>query len=172
MEVWKAVPIEGYSHYLISNEGRLKNTKRNKIHAINVDQDGYPHYMLCNNNKRKMITAHRLVAMAFIANPLNLPCVNHKDENKTNNCVDNLEWCTVKYNSNYGTAKQRTATKNSKPIAQMKNGKIIAVYKNSREAESATGVDRYKIRMCCRGERKSTGGYQWKDLKKENEYEI
>lgn len=165
MEVWKKVPIDGYGEfYHISNKGRLKNVKRNKIHAINLDSYGYPHYLLCNNGKRKPITAHRLVAMAFIPNPLNLPCVNHKDEDKTNNSVENLEWCTHDYNIHYGTALARTAAKNSKPIAQMKNGEIIAIHKNSRTAESATGVNFSKIRMCCRGERKHAGGYQWKDL--------
>ena len=170
MEVWAKVPIDGYGElYHISNKGRLKNVKRNKIHAINLDSYGYPHYLLCNKGERKPITAHRLVAMTFIPNPFNLPCVNHKDEDKTNNSVDNLEWCTHEYNSNYGTAKERTAAKNSKPIAQILNGKIIAVFKNSKEAECATGVDFSKIRMCCRGERNSAGGYQWKDLKGEKE---
>lgn len=164
-EIWKKVPIAEYSEtYLISNKGRLKNVKRDKIHAICLDSDGYPHYLLCNNKKRKAITAHRLVAMAFIENPLNLPCVNHKDEVKTNNFVDNLEWCTVAYNNSYGTSRKRMAEKNSKPIAQMVNGETIAVYKNSKIAEEATGINFSKIRMVCRGERKSAGGYEWKEL--------
>lgn len=165
MEIWKAVPIAGYSDlYLISNKGRLKNVKRNKIHAICLDRDGYPHYLLCNNKKRKPAKAHRLVAMAFIENPLNLPCINHKDEDKTNNSVDNLEWCTFEYNSNYGTARERSAEKRSKPIVQMLNGETVAVYKSSHHAEQETGVNFSKIRMVCRGERKRAGGYEWKDL--------
>lgn len=165
MEVWKKVPIPEYSEfYLISSEGRLKNIKRNKILAVCLDSDGYPHYNLCNNKRRKPITAHRLVAMAFIENPLNLPCVNHKDEVKTNNSVENLEWCSVACNNKHGTRLQRVSDKNSKPIAQICNGEIIAIYKNSTEAERATGVNFSKIRMCCRGARKSAGGYQWKNL--------
>lgn len=172
MEIWKKVPIDEYSElYLISNKGRLKNVKRAKIHAINLDSDGYPHYILCNNKNRKAITAHRLVAMAFIENPLNLPCVNHKDEVKTNNSVDNLEWCTVAYNNHYGTRIQRVAEAHSKPIAQMLNGKIVAVYKNSYDAERKTGINFSKIRMVCRGARKRAGGYGWKDLLEENEGE-
>ena len=165
MEIWKKVPIAEYSEiYLISSKGRLKNIKRNKIHAINLDNYGYPHYLLCNNRKRKPITAHRLVAMAFIENPLNLPCVNHKDEVKTNNSVENLEWCTVAYNNHYGTARKRTAEKNSKPIVQLFNGEVLAVFPSATEAARQTGANLSKIRMCCRGERKSAGGYQWKNL--------
>ena len=165
MEIWKNVPIAEYDEiYLISSKGRLKNIKRNKIHAICLDSDGYPHYLLCNRGKRKAITAHRLVALAFIDNPNDLPCVNHKDENKLNNSVDNLEWCDVKYNNAYGTRNKRVSDANSQPIAQILNGEIIAVYRNSIEAERATGVDFSKIRLCCRGGRKTAGGYQWKDL--------
>ena len=165
MEAWKNVPIPEYSElYLISSLGRLKNIKSNKIHAICLDSDGYPHYTLCNNKKHKAITAHRLVAMAFIENPLNLPCVNHKDEVKTNNSVENLEWCTVAYNNSYGTKNERTAKKNRKPIAQISKGEVVAVFKDAVEASRQTGTNYSKIRMCCRGERKSAGGYQWKNL--------
>lgn len=167
-EVWKNVPIEGYGEtYHISNKGRLKNVKRNRIHAICLDDDGYPHYQLCANNKRKTITAHRLVALAFIENPLNLPCVNHKDEVKTNNSVENLEWCTYEYNINYGTARKRIVEKQSKPIIQMSNGEVLAVFKSAVEASKQTGTNYSKIRMVCRGERKSAGGYQWKECKGE-----
>ena len=165
MEIWKPVPIDGYCDiYSISSKGRLKNVRRNKILAINLDNYGYPHYLMSANGKRKTITAHRLVAMAFIENPFNLPCVNHKDEVKTNNSVDNLEWCTVKYNDNYGTKNKRAAEKLSKPIVQMLNGIVIATYPNSRVAERQTGVNFSKIRMCCRGIRKRAGGYEWKDI--------
>ena len=69
MEQWKKVPIDGYEEkYLISSEGRLKNAKTGRIHAINLDSDGYPHYILFSKNKRKAITAHRLVALAYIEN--------------------------------------------------------------------------------------------------------
>lgn len=165
MEVWKKVPIAEYSElYLISSKGRLKNVKRNKILAICLDDSGYPHYNLKNKEKRKTITAHRLVAMAFIENPLNLPCINHKDEVKTNNSVDNLEWCTTYYNNHYGTRSERVAEKNRKPIAQVYNGEVVAVFKSAVEASKHTGANYSKIRMCCRGARKSAGGYQWRNL--------
>jgi hypothetical protein len=168
MEVWKKVPFEEYEEiYLISSKGRLKNAKTGRIHAVNLDSDGYPHYLLCSNNKRKPVTAHRLVALAFIDNPSNLPCINHKDENKTNNSVENLEWCTVKHNNCYGTKLQRLSDKLSRPVAQMMNGEVLAVYKNSMIAQKATGVDFSKIRMCCRGVRKHAGGYEWKEITEE-----
>ena len=168
MEVWKKVPFEEYEgKYLISSKGRLKNKKTGRIHAINLDSYGYPHYLLCSNDKRKAITAHRLVALAFIDNPLNLPCVNHKDEDKTNNSVENLEWCTVRYNNLYGTRRQRQTDKTSKEVAQMLDGKVIAVYKNAAVAKEATGANSSKIRMCCRGERKHAGGYEWKEITEE-----
>lgn len=165
MEIWKPVPIDGYCEiYLISNKGRLKNIKRNKILAINLDNYGYPHYLMSANGKRKTMTAHRLVALAFIENPLNLPCVNHKDEVKTNNSVENLEWCSVAYNNAYGTRLKRSAEKRSKPIAQMKNGILVATFSSSTEAEKKTGINFSKIRSCCRGERKQAGGCEWKEI--------
>ena len=165
METWKKVPFDEYSDiYLISNKGRLKNVKSDTIHAINLDRDGYPHYLLCNKGKRKAIKAHRLVALAFIPNPNGLPCVNHKDEVKTNNSVDNLEWCTVKYNNSYGTKITRIAKANRKPVVQIKEGEVIAIYESASEASSTTGANYSKIRMCCRGRRKTAGGYEWRNL--------
>ena len=66
-------------------------------------RNGYLKVDLCKNGKQKTFTVHRLVATVFISNPKNFPTVNHKDENKLNNNVSNLEWCTVLYNNCYGT---------------------------------------------------------------------
>ena len=74
----------------------------------------YYQVCLCKNGIKKTVTVHSLVAKAFIDNPLNLPCINHKDENPKNNCVGNLEWCTQKYNTNYGTSIERRALSHSK----------------------------------------------------------
>lgn len=108
-EIWK--PIKGYEGlYEVSNLGRVKSLRRNSILKA-VLHNGYLIVSLRNNGITQQCRVHRLVAEAFILNPYNLPCVNHKDEIKTNNKVDNLEWCSVKYNTNYGTGIQRRAEK-------------------------------------------------------------
>ena len=108
---WKRIAeIKGYEkfvNYSINNQGDIRNDTTGKILKKNVSSSGYLDCHICykdstNKTKSKGVTIHRLVALAFIPNPDNLPQVNHKDEDKTNNCVDNLEWCTAKYNSNYG----------------------------------------------------------------------
>ena len=99
---WKSLAFLGYPNYAVSNYGTVINIKRDKVLKPGV-AGGYLRVVLCNNGKMRNHLIHRLVALAFISNPDNLPEVNHKDENKTNNCVWNLEWCTKKYNNNYGT---------------------------------------------------------------------
>lgn len=110
-EIW--LPIEGYNGlYEVSNMGRVKSLGNDKIrkekilHQGNM-KNGYLYVVLCKEGKMKTCTVHRLVATAFIQNPNGYRCVNHKDEDKTNNRVENLEPCDHKYNSNYGTAQQR-----------------------------------------------------------------
>lgn len=99
--------IKGYENlYEIDTNGNVKSLRRNILLKQSIIC-GYSCVGLYKNKKQKMFKVHRLVAEAFIANPDNLPEVNHKDENKLNNCVDNLEWCTKKYNSNYGTRVER-----------------------------------------------------------------
>ena len=106
-EKWKQV--EGYEGlYEISNFGRVKGIKRNKLLKPKMSRDGYLRVGLRKpKEKQRWFFVHRLVAFAFISNPNNYPQVNHKDEIKTNNCIENLEWCTAKYNNNYGTHIQR-----------------------------------------------------------------
>lgn len=105
-EEWRA--IKGYEGlYEVSNTGKIRNYNRRK--ELSLKKDKYLRVGLHKNNKQKFLTVHRLVAEAFLSNPQNLPQVNHKDENKLNNNVDNLEWCSAKYNINYGTHKNRVS---------------------------------------------------------------
>ena len=114
MEEWKAIP--GYEGlYEVSNMGNVRNVRRNTLLRLSKTNNRYVRVSLCKNGIKTGLTVHRLVAEAFIPNPDNLPEVNHKDEDKTNNNVENLEWCDHKYNMNYGTRNIRakeTAIKN------------------------------------------------------------
>ena len=108
---WKDIP--GYEGlYQVSNLGEIKslnyrNTGKEKILKLIKDKKGYFHVNLYKNGKLKNLQVHRLVAMAFIPNHNNYNQVNHKDENTSNNAVENLEWCTAKYNSNYGNRNKK-----------------------------------------------------------------
>ena len=112
IEVWK--DIKGYENkYQVSNTGKIKalnyrNTGKEREISMKNNK-GYYEVALWKDSKRKMFLVHRLVAQMFIPNPDNLPQVNHIDENKTNNCVDNLEWCTQLYNNLYGTRLERVS---------------------------------------------------------------
>lgn len=110
MEIWK--DIQGYENkYQVSNQGRVRALHyrgTNNIKLVYIKRrKGYCQVSLWKNSSRKMFLVHRLVAQAFIPNPKNLPQVNHKDENKCNNCVNNLEWCDQAYNNKYGTRLDR-----------------------------------------------------------------
>ena len=102
IEDWKDIP--GYEGlYVVSNNGRVMNVRSGRVLRGIVNNLGYIMVGLSKSGKVKMISVHRLVAEAFIKNPDNLREVNHKDEDKSNNNVDNLEWCDRKYNVNYGS---------------------------------------------------------------------
>ena len=120
-EIWK--DIVGYEGlYQVSNLGNVKRLKgykgRGKGYIVeehlikpSINSNGYQNVVLCKNGKTKTFSMHRLVAIAFLDNSDNLPEVNHKDEDKTNNCVDNLEWCDRVYNNNYGTRNKKCSDK-------------------------------------------------------------
>lgn len=109
--------------------------------------------------------------MAFIPNPNNYDQVNHKDENKLNDCVDNLEWCNAKYNMNYGTAPMRRGLKTRKPVNQYSlDGTLIKRWECASVAEKETGICHSHIARCCKGKLKQTKGFVWKYAEKgENE---
>jgi hypothetical protein len=112
MEIWKK--IEGYENYSVSTYGRVRNKRGKELSPININ--GYNYVSLVNGNIYKKCRIHRLVAQAFIPNPNNYPVVNHKDEDKSNNHIDNLEWCTIEYNTNYGSCPSKIASKHKKSV--------------------------------------------------------
>ena len=117
-EEWR--PIKGYENYMVSSLGRVKslnysNTRKErilKLHKTNAPKrkdQPYLRVSLSKDGKEKQYLVHRLVALTFLPNPNNYPCVNHKDENKFNNNVKNLEWISAKDNNNFGTRNKRSA---------------------------------------------------------------
>lgn len=159
-EIWK--PIKNYEGlYEISNYGRIKN-KNNNIIAI-WNNKHYYYVTLHKNKNKENFLLHRLVAEHFIDNPNNYPCINHKNEVKTDNRVENLEWCTPKYNSNYGTIKERISKKNSKKVKQYNlNHQLLKIYNSQLEASQYTKICNVAISNCCLGKSKTAGGYIWR----------
>ena len=164
--IWKETTLTPC--YLISNKGEIKNKKTGKILKGHLDKDGYPHVTLrLGLKKYKTPAIHRLVALAFISNPDNLPCVNHKDENRQNNNVENLEWCTVKYNNAYGTHNERVKianqVRNGKKVKAIKDGKEY-MFCSVKEAGRQLGFDYSNIFCCLSGRIKSTHGYRFEEV--------
>lgn len=139
-EIWKDVSgFEGL--YQVSDLGNVRSLKKNfegKILNYYRSRDGYYYYSLRKNNRSYAIAMHRLIAKAFIPNPNSLPQVNHKDENKINNIIENLEWCDRKYNINYGTGHARSTEK----IIAMRAKKVRCI-ETGRIFESINAAARY-----------------------------
>lgn len=163
-EIW--YPIKGYeSLYEVSDQGRVRSLKFGKERILKPirNTSGYLQVFLCKNGEKKTYRVHRLVAQTFIPNPHNLPEVNHKDENKENNSVHNLEWCTNKYNINYGTRTQRQAEKLSKPVLQYtKSGELVREWKSTIDVQRNLGYFQNHISSCCNGKLKSAYNFIWK----------
>lgn len=168
VEVWK--DIKGYEGlYQISNYGRVKSFKMKKAQHVYLlkpypTKCGYLRVSLSKNNKYKGELIHRLVANYFLDNPNNYKEVNHKDENKQNNCVENLEWCDRKYNVLYGTAKQRESkTKHKYYIEQYDlNQNLIKKWDSLKEIEINTNYKKNNIQQNCLGNTKTAYSYIWK----------
>jgi hypothetical protein len=163
-ETW--VDVVGYEgSYSISNLGRVMSHHRNKHRLLQscTNGRGYAYVTLSQNGIGKSFRVHVLVAKHFLPKPQGTVEVNHKDENKLNNQVDNLEWCSKKHNINYGTRIERVRAKLSKPVNQYsKTGKYINSYASINQASLIVGVSSPHIVHCCKGARRYAGGFVWK----------
>lgn len=164
-EIWR--DIEGFCGcYQVSNMGRVKSLKFGKERILKAKKDyGYLRIGLRKDGKKNFYMIHRLVALAFLPNPYNLPQVNHKDEDKTNNRVDNLDWCSAEYNVNYGTRNKRCSEiltnnqKKSKKILCVETG---VVYPSEMQVKRELGFDNGYISKVCNGKYKRAYGYTWR----------
>lgn len=166
-EEWKKISEFDYE---ISNFGNLRRLNSNKLRKIQTDKDGYNTITIWKNGKSYFKRINRLVAEAFIPNPNNLPIVNHKDENRKNNYVDNLEWCTVEYNNIYSKAR---------PVMQLDlDGVFINEYNSIKDAEIQTGFASSHIQDCCditKTHCKTYKNFQWiykEDYNPNEDYKI
>lgn len=186
IEIWK--DIEGFGNlYQISNMGRVRsldrwvnfgNKKRlikGKIKTPKINNSGYMIVSLFKENKEKTFLMHRLVAQAFIPNHNNLPEVNHKDENKTNNMVwvnedgsinydkSNLEWCNRQYNCAYGNRNEIMGKKHRKPILQMTiDGCLVKKWDSAQDVANELFYDKGNIGRCCLGKQLTYKNHIWK----------
>lgn len=160
-EIWK--DIQGYEGiYKVSNLGNVKSCFREGTKGgllKKVERNHYFRARLWKNGKVKTIGIHRLVAQAFIPNVDNKPCINHKDGNKQNNVVTNLEWVTYSENAlhSYSNSFRKT-----RPVVQLKNGEVVEIYLNAHRASKETGIDYCGLYLCLKGVYKNAGGYEWK----------
>lgn len=165
-EVFKDIPhYEG--RYQISNKGTVWSVKGQRYLKWNTSANhGYASVMLYKNGRGIRELVHRLVCLTFLGNPpKGMTDVNHKDENKLNNCLDNLEWCTRKYNLNYGNHNRRLSESKGTPVNQFtKTGEFVAEYKSMAEASKSTGINTAHISACCMNKPhcNTAGGYVWK----------
>lgn len=178
-EIWKQV--DGYGgYYEVSNLGRVRSKERvtdiqSYCHIVRKPKilkgqfnGNYFRVVMSYEGKYRQVLIHRLVAEAFLPNPNNLPEINHKDEDKTNNNVSNLEWCTRLYNINYGTKKKRhsefmTKTKGRRVCQYTKTGELVNTFESITQASKATGIIHSSINMACVHEtQKTAGGYVWR----------
>ena len=168
-EVWR--DIQGYKGlYQVSNYGNVRSLYFSKIKLLkpfNIKSYlcVYLYDKTNKTEKRKKWYIHRLVATTFLQNPNNLPEVNHIDENKNNNCVNNLEWCDKKYNNNYGNRNHYISLNNAnktKVNQYSLNGEYIKTYNSIREACKELGIRSSGISNCCANRISKSGGYIWK----------
>ena len=175
-EIWKT--IEEFNNYEVSNLGRVRNITTGKVLKGYADGWGYLQVKLFKAGKGYHKKIHRLVAEAFLENPDKLPEVNHIDEDKANNAVSNLEWCTHEYNNNYGTRNERIGkamlgkqnalgNKNSKPVRCLETGET---FKSARDAAKKYNLEIFSVCHAANPNhtQKTAGGFTWEYLEDED----
>lgn len=189
MEVFK--PVIGFEgQYLVSNKGSVYSLHRNRLMIPKKGKTGYLRITLCDNGRKRNTSVHRIVAEAFIDNPENKPTVNHKNEDKHDNRVENLEWATNAEQNTHGTRiaraimhtdwKKRSGKIDYVAIARKhdyskqtmcnriqteayKNGELVGIFKSQQEAANFTGTGKAHVSQCISGTRKTSNGYSFKE---------
>lgn len=167
---WKRLIYHGEDlgdYYLISDTGEIKNSKTNLIRKKNINHEGYyfVSVSLGSRENKPCIKIHRAVAETFIPNPQGLPVINHKDGDKLNNSIENLEWCTYSENLQHAYAMGLIHITTCKKICQIdiNTGKIINYFNSIAEARKFLNKGNSgSIGDCLRGRIKSAYGYKWK----------
>lgn len=180
---WQNLIIDNeLTRYEVSDDGLIRNRKTKRVLKGCDGGNGYVVVTLTIGEVVKKQYVHRLVATTFIPNPDNLPQVNHKDENKQNNRVDNLEWCTASYNTNYGDRNRKISNAkrknfdppkpkrpnqigvnnpNAKKVICVETGQVFDTYE---EAARWCNGRRFGIYRCCNGKQKQYQGYTWRHI--------
>ena len=168
-------PIPGFPHYMAVDDGTIFSLYNNITLKSHASDTGYLQVTLCENGKRHQVNVHRLIALAFIPNPNEYPVVNHKDESRDNNRPENLEWCTYKYNNNYGTCKKRqietvgieNLRKSVNHARSFRLRKVVNL-DTGKQFNSIMDACRYygikhhgNLSMACQGKYHTCGGYRW-----------
>lgn len=155
-EVETFVEIDGFENYEVSNLGKVRNIKSGRTLKPHLNHNGYLKHSLYKHDKQKELFLHRIIAIAFIDNPGKKPQVNHIDENKLNNDLSNLEWCTERENIIHGTRTKRAAEKCSKKVVQLDlNDNVLNEFESMTQAGQETGTSVGDISSCCNGRKKA-----------------
>lgn len=153
--------IDGFD-YFVREDGEIFNAYGKKLKPYSNGK-GYKKVSLFKDGKKVQFYVHRIVAECFIENPLGYEFVNHKDENPSNCNYTNLEWCSAKYNCNYGNRNKKISNSVSKRVYQISlNGRIIGSFLGVKRAAERTGISESNIRKALNGSRKTSHGFIWR----------